>query len=185
MNDEAGFLRALLDAPADDTTRLVLADWLDERGDPESQTKAHFLRASVRLAGTNEGANHPTELRDLAHGLPPEWVAVASKVPVERCADPAAKPSGRPNAEAEFQRLGVRFNFICDQRWDELRPTGDARVRHCERCQKSVRYCDTMEAARAQAKFGNCIAVSPAEERETGDLDIASKMLTLGAPGLI
>ena len=35
--DETGFLHALLEDPADDTTRLVLADWLDERGDPRGE----------------------------------------------------------------------------------------------------------------------------------------------------
>jgi uncharacterized protein (TIGR02996 family) len=40
MNDEAAFLKALRDNPADDTVRLVYADWLDERDDP----RAKFVR---------------------------------------------------------------------------------------------------------------------------------------------
>ena len=41
MSDEAAFLEALKANPADDTTRLVYADWLDEHGEP---AKAEYLR---------------------------------------------------------------------------------------------------------------------------------------------
>ena len=32
MSDQAALMRAVVDAPADDAPRLILADWLDERG---------------------------------------------------------------------------------------------------------------------------------------------------------
>jgi uncharacterized protein (TIGR02996 family) len=41
------FLRAIIEAPVDDTPRLAYADWLDEKGDPE---RAEFIRAQVELA---------------------------------------------------------------------------------------------------------------------------------------
>ena len=40
MDNEEPFLRAIADNAADDTARLVYADWLEERGDP----RAAFLR---------------------------------------------------------------------------------------------------------------------------------------------
>ncbi len=40
MNEEAGFIAALLAEPNDRTTLLVYADWLDERNDP----RAEYLR---------------------------------------------------------------------------------------------------------------------------------------------
>src|SRR5215208_4409122 len=40
MNEEAGFIAALLAAPNDRTAMLVYADWLDERADP----RAEYLR---------------------------------------------------------------------------------------------------------------------------------------------
>src|SRR4051794_28526898 len=40
MNEEAGFIAALLAGPDDRTTLLVYADWLDERADP----RAEYLR---------------------------------------------------------------------------------------------------------------------------------------------
>ncbi len=50
MSDEAAFLEALKANPADDTTRLVYADWLDERNEPE---KAEYLRLVAKLASTS------------------------------------------------------------------------------------------------------------------------------------
>jgi uncharacterized protein (TIGR02996 family) len=40
MNEEAGFIAALLAEPDDRTTLLVYADWLDDRNDP----RAEYLR---------------------------------------------------------------------------------------------------------------------------------------------
>ena len=37
MSDEASFLAALEQNPEDETTRLVFADWLEERGDPRAE----------------------------------------------------------------------------------------------------------------------------------------------------
>ena len=42
MSERAAFVSAILDNPADDTVRLVFADWLDEHGEPE---RAEFIRA--------------------------------------------------------------------------------------------------------------------------------------------
>ncbi len=61
MSDEAAFLEALKANPADDTTRLVYADWLDERNEPE---KAAYLRAVVALACSEDDyANDRPEVR--------------------------------------------------------------------------------------------------------------------------
>jgi uncharacterized protein (TIGR02996 family) len=40
-------LRAVLADPADDDTRMVAADWLEEHGDP---ARAEFIRVQVELA---------------------------------------------------------------------------------------------------------------------------------------
>ncbi|MBY0458740.1 MAG: TIGR02996 domain-containing protein [Gemmataceae bacterium] len=64
--DEAGFLKAIADNPADETARLAYADWLSDRGDPWAvfvRASADFLRA-VR------------ELGDLRRAHPPEWLEV-------------------------------------------------------------------------------------------------------------
>jgi uncharacterized protein (TIGR02996 family) len=43
VDEENAFLASLRASPADDTTRLVYADWLDERGD----RRGEFLRVAV------------------------------------------------------------------------------------------------------------------------------------------
>lgn len=50
MSDEASFLRAIIAEPADDTARLVYADWLDEHDQPE---RAEFIRVQIELARTD------------------------------------------------------------------------------------------------------------------------------------
>jgi uncharacterized protein (TIGR02996 family) len=44
MSPEEGFLDALLDAPRDETPRLVYADWLEEFGSPRDRARAELLR---------------------------------------------------------------------------------------------------------------------------------------------
>jgi uncharacterized protein (TIGR02996 family) len=50
MKHHPGFLQAILDAPDDDTPRLVYADWLMEHGGPAEQVRAEFIRVQVELA---------------------------------------------------------------------------------------------------------------------------------------
>jgi uncharacterized protein (TIGR02996 family) len=47
MNQDDGFLRAILENPDDDAVRLIYADWLDERGDGD---RAEFIRLQCELA---------------------------------------------------------------------------------------------------------------------------------------
>ncbi len=44
MSERAAFIDAILDNPADDTARLVFADWLQENGEPE---RAEFIRVQI------------------------------------------------------------------------------------------------------------------------------------------
>src|SRR5262249_3447796 len=53
MPSAQGFLNAILDAPDDDTVRLVFADWLEEHGNPE---RADFIRVQCELARGVEDA---------------------------------------------------------------------------------------------------------------------------------
>jgi uncharacterized protein (TIGR02996 family) len=47
MSERDDLYRAVLAAPDDDAPRLILADWLDEHGDPD---RAEFIRLQCRLA---------------------------------------------------------------------------------------------------------------------------------------
>src|SRR5262245_14470066 len=44
MDEERGFLTAIMERPDDDATKLVYADWLEERGD----SRAEFLRLLIK-----------------------------------------------------------------------------------------------------------------------------------------
>jgi uncharacterized protein (TIGR02996 family) len=57
MRDESLFLAAIAAEPADDTPRLVFADWLDEHGDPD---RAEFIRVQcARLRNADGGGDLP------------------------------------------------------------------------------------------------------------------------------
>lgn len=77
MSDEAAFLTALKANPADDTARLVYADWLDEHD--ESQ-KAEYLRLVVQVARRDDNvAACPdgVQLCEIAKQLTTDWRSAA------------------------------------------------------------------------------------------------------------
>jgi|GEM_PF-6123323 len=167
MHDESDFLRKLMETPADDTIRLVYADWLEERGDEEGRAKARFLRLTVHLTGPIQRAGwrkpREFELQQLAAQLPTDWLAVVSRLKVESC---GAKRAGNEL----WDRYRRQFDFVCDNRWDEMTPTSDPTCRFCETCQQNVHYCDTITEARKQAQRGHCVAVDLGIIRHEDDL---------------
>ncbi|MCE9562484.1 MAG: ribosomal protein L7/L12 [Planctomycetes bacterium] len=74
MSEEAAFLKALKANPADDTVRLVYADWLDEHNEP---AKAEYLRLVAVLTHTCEESTRERpevgRLLSLTELLPQEW----------------------------------------------------------------------------------------------------------------
>jgi uncharacterized protein (TIGR02996 family) len=167
MHDEDDFLRKLSETPADDTVRLVYADWLDERGDEESKAKARFLRVTVQLMGPIQRvgwrSTREKELRQLAAKLNTDWLAVVSRLKVEMC--------GTKQAEERRRRMvSLLFDFVCDKRWDEMTATEDNGVRFCEGCKEKVHYCDTITEAREHAEKGHCVAVDLGIIRHEHDL---------------
>src|SRR5947209_8123112 len=152
MSTDDGFLMKLSANPADDTTRLVYADWLEEQSDSVSTAKAEFLRLTVQLA-TSAGKKlqkkkREKRLQQLAAGLDTDWLAVVSRLAIENC-----------QAEVSRPRMRVRFDFLCDRHWEDLLPTNDRTVRFCDACQQNVHYCDTITEARRHAWDGHCIAL--------------------------
>jgi uncharacterized protein (TIGR02996 family) len=183
MHDETDFLGKLLENPADDTVRLVYADWLDERGDKESRMRANFLRVTVRVAELSEAAegrpDAERELQELAQSLPPAWLAVTSRLKVEACATARI----RQTANELLAKQNLCFNVVCDRRWEDLAATDDEKLRFCGECKKHVHYCDTIEEARSHAHAGECVAVNLGVIRHENDLEWQKIML--GGIGLI
>jgi uncharacterized protein (TIGR02996 family) len=56
---EQEFLHAIIENPDDDGPRLIIADWLDERGDP----RAGFIRIQCQLARLPHGDHREKRLR--------------------------------------------------------------------------------------------------------------------------
>ena len=79
MSDEAAFLEVLKANSADDTTRLVYADWLDEHGEP---AKAEYLRLITQLPLIGDDINtssiEASRANDLSATLPTEWKETAA-----------------------------------------------------------------------------------------------------------
>ena len=77
---EDDFISAILDAPGDEASFLVYADWLEERGDPRGE----FLRIESEFLSTPlDDAGSPAlmaRLRELHHTLDPDWVALVRRV---------------------------------------------------------------------------------------------------------
>ncbi|AMV28880.1 hypothetical protein VT84_31090 [Gemmata sp. SH-PL17] len=167
MSDEESFLAKVLESPADDTTRLVFADWLDEQGDAESKLKAQFLRTTVRFKTTGNTTDEiearRKELQPLAAQLPTDWLAVVSWMKLEGC------PAKRAPVGSLWHYRPL-FEFVCDKRWDEMAPTENTSVRLCNGCRENVHYCDTITVAREHAQLGHCIAIDLGVIRRENDL---------------
>ncbi len=94
MDEDRAFLAAIARDPADDTARLVYADWLDDRDDP----RGPFVRlhAALRSAGPDHIDRVPAEdeLGRLRVGLDPAWLA-AVEPELARPADATPRASCR------------------------------------------------------------------------------------------
>src|SRR4051812_509256 len=120
-------LLAAIDA-GDHASRLIYADWLEERNEP---VRAEYVRLQEVLieADAADGAfvERAERLRHIASRVPTEWRLRLARTPIERCA--------------------VAFEIPCPRDWGSLAPTGRDAERHCGACNKTVRYCTTVEEA--------------------------------------
>jgi uncharacterized protein (TIGR02996 family) len=179
MHTDADFLSRLLENPADDVTRLVYSDWLDEQGDTVSLSKSEFLRVTVELV-TGSGKKGwrkalRKRLQQLAAPLDTDWLAVVSRLAIENCHKKSI------DGDTTVART-VPFEFLCSRRWEDLTPTDDHTVRSCDSCKQNVHYCDTITEARDHAAHGHCIAVDLGVIRREGDL--APRAMWLGRPSV-
>lgn len=222
MTEERDFLKAILERPDDDTTKLVYADWLEEQGDqrgeylhlmmkvrqehninPEQRQRHKELSTELVdllsqqqqawLANQGQSPENrerqrgiqklqqqladlsrqmrrqiPPRLHELAAGLDPNWLTVVSDPEIEGC------------AKGTRGGWSLRFDFVCDKSWADMKPTGDDTVRHCETCSKSVYFCDNLADAREHSMAGHCIAVDLGILRREHDL--LPRVMVAGQP---
>ena len=72
-------LQAVADSPADDLPRLVAADWLDDRDDPE---RAEFIRLQCAV----EGEREPDRIREMQWKISTLWNSLSGQLwAVEAC----------------------------------------------------------------------------------------------------
>jgi len=165
---EDSFLQAIHDSPKPLDSLCVYADWLDDQGGPVSAAKAEFLRLTVEGATTKgtrgQRKKRQKRLQQLAASLDTDWLAVVSRLVIENC------PRKRADEQERASRRSL-FTFVCDKKWEDLRPTDDRAVRFCDGCQQSVHYCDTIVQARDHAWQGHCIAVDLGIIRRERDLE--------------
>jgi len=152
---EEGFLSSLRARPDDDATRVVYADWLEERA---RTTESEFLRLQIALrtiAPEDPRFERLGEaLRKIALQLDPTWRTVVSRAPIEGCIS------------------SVRFDFVCPKQWDALASSGlGDDIRFCGACKQFVYYSTTVAEAYENARLGRCVVVDLVQLRKPGDLE--------------
>jgi uncharacterized protein (TIGR02996 family) len=142
MSAETAFIRTILADPSDPAPRLVYADWLEERGDPDSVHRAEYLRKECQLDSLPSGDRRRRRLRarllQLRGLVGDDWWRQLDWAKVDSC---------------------VEFAYRCPRRWDTLLPTDNAGVRHCPACQRDVHYCRSARDAQRLANAGECVAI--------------------------
>lgn len=113
MTAEQAFLQVIGENPADDTPRLIFADWLEEHGQPE---RAEFIRIQCQLA------RHEAAVRTRGQGFPaqamhPDFVLFSRREALRRRErELLATPAGtrfRPDALYGFPcEIAFRRGFI-------------------------------------------------------------------------
>jgi uncharacterized protein (TIGR02996 family) len=134
----------------DAASRLVYADWLEERGEVR---RAEFLRlqdAIVAMPPDDPQLLDATmRLRALAMDIDVPWRVKVARPIVEGC-------------------LG--FEVQCPREWGAMQPTSRTDVRTCTGCQQHVHYCTSIEQARQHAVRRECIAIDAQVLRFPNDL---------------
>jgi uncharacterized protein (TIGR02996 family) len=210
MNDDRDFIRAIAADPADNTLRLVYADWLEERGDG----RAEFLRLEAELAG-KEARDRQRLLEsrrlDIHVAVDPRrylaWLEETGGTRAEcehiedellaleqrflqhgamRLRLDALRKEIDPRWLAELDHPPVencqpRFQFRCPKEWQRLTRTADSQVRFCDHCRKNVYYCGSVREARDHARQGHCVAVNSHQMRAPGDLDEEYQIFETGS----
>jgi uncharacterized protein (TIGR02996 family) len=74
--EQQAILRTIFENPDDDAPRLVYADWLEERGDPDNTARAHLIRRQIAINSADPDRSSASERND-----PQGALAVAE----ERC----------------------------------------------------------------------------------------------------
>ncbi len=102
MNEEA-FLAAITEDPAEPTTWLALADWLEEHGDPRGEVLRR-TRGLLEPGGEQRAEREERLRRLLAEGVRPCWPTLTNSIGVKLALIPSGTfLMGSPESEADRQ----------------------------------------------------------------------------------
>ena len=73
MDEETAFLHGILTHSSCDVHRLAYADWLQERGTPEDEARAEFLRRQIARSGDDPGVNVTPDEQTLLDAHESSW----------------------------------------------------------------------------------------------------------------
>jgi hypothetical protein len=133
---------------------------------------------AAKIGSKRQQTARRKQLQELAANLDTNWLAVTSRLPIENCL----------KKRRQAQRQGshrIRFDFLCDRRWEDLQTTSDQAVRHCDSCRQNVHYCDTIMDARQHAQQGHCVAVDLGIIRRDGDLQPVRYLMGRMSPQML
>jgi uncharacterized protein (TIGR02996 family) len=148
MHDEDGFLAVIRQTPADDTARLVYADWLDEQDDRACKLKAEFIRLELRLANGPYSFGLSYHLQVIAEQIDSDWLVVISRPKIEGCPEQLANG--------------------CPSDWSRLSPTSHPSARTCAVCRTAVHYTRSRAEAQQYLLLGQRTAVARVPSSPTG-----------------
>lgn len=144
---EAAFFDAIAATPLDHVPRYVYADWLEEQLD----VRAEYLRLACQWSGfaVNDPARAACESRmaQLVGGISPDWLARVVDVYPRNC--PAAE-SDPATGESH-----------CPLHWLMLKETRTPEVRHCDSCNRRVRFCANFRDVEMATTGSQPVAMEP------------------------
>ena len=165
MDEDTGFINALVASPNDIALRLVYADWLDDRGDPRGE----YLRLALELDHL-EGQGSPqeqraklqyvrsigrckTRLSGLLSQIPPDWLGKLHRGRIEACRMTFVFEDEDPSPKS------------CPGWWQQLSQSAVPSARSCEICSREVRLCRSVREVEQAIRGGHPVAKAPAFER--------------------
>lgn len=177
--EEVGLIEAVMENPRDEQLRLVYADWLEEHTDQRCEylrAECEFAALAENVGSTEDRADFDSnkrrrdqlrnQIKKLRQGLDDGWLSLMSRSGITCC------PS-------KFQ-----FEFECPKTWDQLTPTRQMQVRHCDACDSRVYFETSERIALQRAKKGQCVCLvsdAPPNDGYQDEFDSVRRPMLLGA----
>jgi uncharacterized protein (TIGR02996 family) len=169
---EEVLLQALHADPADDATRLVLADWLEEQGDPRGELLRLHVTLHRRPAGADLGASEERLRALLAAGVRPCVPLLTNGIGMHLALIPAGTfLMGSPDGEADRlahegpqHEVAISRPFylgvfpVTQEQWQRVMGSNPSHFRSSGRGKEEVRGLDTRDFPVEQVSWEDAVA---------------------------